>query len=70
MHRFQLWKVAGVVLLACSFASAQQIISFAAPGAGTGPGQGTGGFGINQRGTVAGSFLDNNNVFHGYLLVP
>ena len=32
-------------------------------------GQGTGGFGINPQGTVVGSFLDNNNVFHGFQCV-
>ncbi len=49
--------------------SAQNIITFSAPGAGTGAGQGTGGFGINPQGTVAGSFLDSGNVFHGFQCV-
>jgi hypothetical protein len=69
MNRLQLWKVVSVVLLACSFAGAQTITTFSAPGAGTGAGQGTGGFGINPQGTVVGSFLDDGNVFHGYQCV-
>ncbi len=74
MNRLQLWKVVSVVLLACGLASAQSITTqnittFSAPGAGTGAGQGTGGFGINPQGTVVGSFLDDGNVFHGYQCV-
>ena len=70
MNRLQLWKVVGVVFLACGLASAQKNITvFDAPGAGTGAGQGTGGFGINPQGTVVGSYLDDNNVFHGYQCV-
>jgi hypothetical protein len=58
------------MVLACfSNASAQNITSFSAPGAGTGAGQGTGGFGINPQGTVVGSYLDDGNVFHGYQCV-
>lgn len=48
-----------------------KIITFDAPGAGTGAGQGTGcfgcTFGINQWGTVVGTYLDTNNVFHGFV---
>ena len=69
MNRLQLWKVVSVILLACGFASAQTITPFSAPGAGTGAGQGTGGFGINPQGTVVGSYLDDGNVFHGYQCV-
>src|SRR5580698_4107649 len=69
MNRLQLWKVVSVVLLACGLAGAQTITPFSAPGAGTGAGQGTGGFGINPQGTVVGSFLDDGNVFHGYQCV-
>jgi hypothetical protein len=47
------------------------IISFEAPGSGAGQGQGTGCFGctfsINQRGAVVGTYLDTNNVYHGFL---
>ena len=69
MNRLQLWKVVSVALLACGLASAQHITTFSAPGAGTGAGQGTGGFGINPQGTVVGSFLDSDNVFHGFQCV-
>src|SRR5271156_2375101 len=69
MNRLQLWKVVSVILLVCGFASAQKITSFSAPGAGTGAGQGTGGFGISPQGTVVGSYLDDGNVFHGYQCV-
>jgi hypothetical protein len=69
MNRLQLLKVVSVVLLACGLASAQTITTFSAPGAGTGAGQGTGGFGINPQGTVVGSYLDSGNVFHGYQCV-
>jgi len=45
-----------------------------APGAGTGSNQGTGCFGctfsINQWGAVVGTYLDANNVFHGFLRSP
>jgi hypothetical protein len=48
-----------------------QMITFEAPGAGTGAGQGTGCFGctfsINQSGEIVGTYLDANNVFHGFV---
>ena len=48
--------------------------TFEAPGAGTGPGQGTGcpgcAWGLNQLGMIAGSYTDSNNVYHGFLLSP
>ena len=69
MNRLQLWKVVSVVLLACGLASAQTITTFSVPGAGTGNGQGTGGFDIDPQGTVVGSYLDDNNVFHGFQCV-
>lgn len=51
-----------------------QIISFDAPGAGTAPGQGTGCFGctfaINERGAIVGTYLDANNVYHGFIRSP
>jgi len=69
MNRLQVWKAISVVFLACGLASAQNITTFSAPGAGTGAGQGTGGFGINPQGTVVGSYLDDGNVFHGFQCV-
>lgn len=51
-----------------------KIISFEAPGSGTGQGQGTGCFGctfsINQSGAIVGTYLDTNNVYHGFLRSP
>jgi hypothetical protein len=50
------------------------IVTFDPPGAGTGAYQGTGCFGctfaINQSGAIAGTYLDANNVFHGFLRNP
>src|SRR5215472_15559666 len=43
------------------------IITFDAPGAGTGPGQGTQGLAINPGGVIAGDYVDASNVFHGIL---
>jgi hypothetical protein len=59
-------------------ASAQEAdsrtITFDPPGAGTAAYQGTGcfgcTFGINQSGAIAGTYLDTNNVFHGFLRNP
>jgi hypothetical protein len=54
--------------------ASSQMITFEAPGAGTGSGQGTGCFGctfsINQWGAVVGTYLDANNVFHGFVRSP
>jgi hypothetical protein len=50
-----------------------KMITFEAPGAGSGAGtyQGTGcfgcTFGINQWGVIAGTYLDGNNVYHGFI---
>jgi hypothetical protein len=54
-----------------------RIITFDAPGAGTGSGQGTGCFAytdcsvlINNFGAITGYYLDANNVYHGFLRSP
>jgi hypothetical protein len=51
-----------------------KLTTFDAPGAGTGPGQGTGcpgcNLGVNNHGWIAGTFTDTNNVFHGFLRSP
>jgi hypothetical protein len=44
------------------------LTTFDAPGAGTGPGQGTFPSDINPPGAIVGSFLDASNAFHGFLL--
>src|SRR5271165_985838 len=53
------------------------IITFDAPGAGTGTYQGTGCFAytdcsvlINNSGAITGYYLDANNVYHGFLRSP
>ena len=43
------------------------IITFDAPGAGTGYFQGTFAFSINPEGAIAGTYQDSGGVFHGYL---
>src|SRR5262249_20532565 len=43
------------------------IITFDAPDAGTGPGQGTQAAGINPAGVIAGAYFDASNTSHGYL---
>jgi hypothetical protein len=53
-----------------------KIITFDAPGAGTGPYQGTGcsvtdcTVLINDEGTITGYYLDANNVYHGFVRSP
>jgi hypothetical protein len=42
------------------------ITEFNAPGAGTGPNQGTTCSGINQLGTILGIYVDSSNVNHGF----
>jgi hypothetical protein len=46
------------------------IITFDAPGAGTGPGQGTLGIAINPAGVIAGAYTDTRGVNHGFLRAP
>ena len=43
------------------------ITNFDAPGAGTGPGQGTQGLAINPGGVITGDYVDASNVFHGFV---
>jgi hypothetical protein len=65
----------GFVLAAWPQAQAQwkhtpEIVTFDAPGAGTGPGQGTIPFGIDSRGAIIGWYVDASNVNHGFLRDP
>jgi len=59
------------LLLVCSsIALAQKkptITTFDAPGAGTGPGQGTFAIVINPRGVIEGYYVDGNDVVHGFV---
>ena len=48
-------------------ASAQRIITYDVPGAGTGAWQGTQPMTINPEGAITGSYTDSNNVVHGFL---
>ena len=64
----------GVALVASAH---ERIITIDAPGAGTGPFQGSGCFAstdcsvlINNAGAIAGYYLDASNVFHGYVRSP
>jgi hypothetical protein len=47
-----------------------RIITFDAPHAGTGAGQGTTPIGIVQGGWIMGSYIDSSNVSHGFLRAP
>jgi len=67
MNRQQVWKIVGVVFLACGLAGAQRIVTFNAPGAGTGAGQGTLAQGINLERTTYGYYIDASGVAHGFL---
>lgn len=53
-----------------NFANAQNIITYDAPGAGTGPGQGTFGIVINPAKGIEGYYVDSNNVSHGFVRSP
>src|SRR5437867_2276879 len=46
------------------------ITTFDAPGAGTGPGQGTIAFAINPAGTISGRYADAGGAIHGFLRTP
>ncbi|MGO9851234.1 MAG: hypothetical protein ACLPTM_06415, partial [Steroidobacteraceae bacterium] len=50
-----------------STTAAQSFTNYAAPGAGTQPGQGTVGIGNNVWGTITGFTRDSNWVRHGFL---
>lgn len=65
--------MAAFLALAISVQSpAQKIITFDAPGADTTSGSFNGTFasGMNNRGVVTGSYVDANNVYHGFLRSP
>jgi hypothetical protein len=57
----------GFVLSASANERKTAIITFDAPGAGTGASQGTQAFAISPNGTITGFYFDSNNVAHGYV---
>ena len=62
----------GVILstLLSVFSGQAPIITFDAPGAGTGSGRGTFAVNINDFGTAIGWFIDTNTVYHGFVRYP
>jgi hypothetical protein len=63
--------VLGTLVMGISVsAQGPTITTFDAPGAGTGPGQGTMGIAINPAGVIAGAYTDANGVNHGFLRAP
>src|SRR5216683_1075940 len=61
---------AAIILVALAISiplSAQTIITFDAPGAGTAPGQGTWAYAINPSGAITGFFFDSVTAAHGYV---
>ena len=61
---------AAIILVALAISnptSAQTITTFDAPGAGTGPGQGTYALNIGPSGTIIGFSRDANNARHGFI---
>src|SRR5437667_7478095 len=59
---------AAIILVALAIStSAQTITTFDAPGAGTGPFQGTYALGINPSGTTTGFSRDGDDVRHGFI---
>jgi hypothetical protein len=52
------------------FLSGATPTSFDAPGAGTGPGQGTEPLAISSAGAISGLYLDSNQVLHGFVRAP
>src|SRR5271170_1077314 len=79
--QLRLASLSTLVLLACTTANGQPTLSaeantqkatvteFDAPGAGTGAYQGTVPNDINSGGEITGLYLDDNNVYHGFLLL-
>jgi hypothetical protein len=71
-------KRIGIVMLAfftcfalAAWPQAQpQIITFDAPGAGTGAGQGTYDFPVTPTGIILGYYVDANGVYHSYFRSP
>src|ERR1700688_25850 len=63
----QIFATVSVVVLALGLSNAQTVVTFEAPGAGTGAGQGTLAEGVNAAGTIYGYYTDASGVVHGFL---
>src|SRR4030095_11422769 len=50
--------------------SQPRIMTFDAPGSGTGPGQGTLAFAINPTGTISGRYADSGGAIHAIIRYP
>jgi hypothetical protein len=64
-----------VLLVVCTLsvtanAAHPRIITFNAPGAGKGSGQGTFPVSVNPAGVIAGRYVDANNALHGFVRTP
>lgn len=71
LHSIALLTSAAFLFCAASlFAQTPSFVSFDAPDAGTGPGQGTVALYINQVGVAAGHYSDSSNLQHGFLRLP
>ena len=51
-------------------ATKSKIVTFDAPGAGTGPYQGTQAFDVNPAGAITGQYNDSSGVYHGFVRHP
>src|SRR5258708_14001355 len=70
LFRFLAICTIGVAAATSSIAWAQSITTFDAPGAGTGPGQGTfTGQNLQSLGTITGYYVDAGGVAHGYVRI-
>jgi hypothetical protein len=59
--------ISGLVLSANANERKTTIITFDAPGSGTGAFQGTTSLAISPNGTITGYYLDSGNVAHGFV---
>jgi len=70
MRRHFLVLILPTFFASAAMAAGPKIITFDAPGAGTGPGQGTQGSFVNSAGTVLGYYFDSNFNYHSFLRTP
>lgn len=60
-------KTLVTLLFLCALASAQHVITFSAPDAGSGANQGTFPAAINHNGQITGPYADSTGTYHGFL---